>query len=145
MTTDPVCAFCKQKFKLCRCGAERELKRDKQFAAAFMRRSLGRYEQRLYDLLEADPVLRGRFTAQVACYGYVLDFYCEALRLGIEVDGSVHGARIYEDQQRDLNLFNRGIRILRFNNGTVESEPHWVTDQVRFAVRVLEPRREKLG
>ena len=46
---------------------------------------------------------------------YVLDFYCEEARLGIEVDGMAHnlGNNPSADERRDAWLAQAGIRILR--------------------------------
>nr|WP_245863881.1 endonuclease domain-containing protein [Caulobacter mirabilis] len=46
---------------------------------------------------------------------YVLDFYCDAARLAIEVDGAMHyiEGRPERDAARDNWLSQRGIRTLR--------------------------------
>ncbi len=48
---------------------------------------------------------------------YVLDFYCDSLRLCVEVDGYSHGtgARPVRDEQRDIWLAEQGIRTLRIS------------------------------
>ncbi|WP_442896883.1 endonuclease domain-containing protein [Erythrobacter sp.] len=48
----------------------------------------------------------------------VVDFYCPAAKLAIEVDGNTHD--VVSDRQRDRRLLEeRGIRILRFSNEEV--------------------------
>lgn len=46
---------------------------------------------------------------------YVLDFYCDAAHLAIEVDGAMHyiADRPERDADRDAWLLKRGIRTLR--------------------------------
>jgi very-short-patch-repair endonuclease len=46
---------------------------------------------------------------------YVLDFYCDTLKLAVEVDGSWHdfGDQPRRDAVRDEWMFRRGIRTLR--------------------------------
>jgi very-short-patch-repair endonuclease len=44
---------------------------------------------------------------------YIVDFYCSALRLAIEIDGSTHEERILHDEMRQKELENIGIRFLR--------------------------------
>jgi len=46
---------------------------------------------------------------------YVLDFYCDAAKLGIEVDGAAHdlGGNPVRDLARDAWLRRRGIEVLR--------------------------------
>jgi len=47
---------------------------------------------------------------------YVLDFYCAAGRLAVEVDGGNHGYhwQSEKDVARDRWLSEKGIRVLRF-------------------------------
>jgi very-short-patch-repair endonuclease len=65
-------------------------------------------------------VLRARpggfkFRRQHPAGRYVLDFYCEAAGLAVEVDGQAHerGTAPAFDAERDLWLRNAGIRTLR--------------------------------
>ena len=56
-----------------------------------------------------------KFRRQHPAGPYVLDFYCEAARKGIEVDGMAHemGDNAERDAARDAWLANAGISILR--------------------------------
>jgi very-short-patch-repair endonuclease len=66
-------------------------------------------------------VIRGRrlggwlFRRQHPIGPYVLDFYCPAARLAVEVDGAVHGLadKAASDAVRDQWLAGRGVRVLR--------------------------------
>ena len=89
--------------------------------------------------------LRGRqlagrkFRRQHPVPPYVLDFYCEALHLGIELDGGQH--YLEEGQQRDQRrleyLLCQGIRLLRFSNREVLLELPAVLE--RIYVELTEP------
>jgi very-short-patch-repair endonuclease len=50
---------------------------------------------------------------------FVLDFYCPALRLCVELDGSVHDNTYEYDCQRTAYLNTQGIRVVRFTNEQV--------------------------
>ena len=56
-----------------------------------------------------------RFRRQHPVGPYVLDFYCAAARLAVEVDGAVHDVpeQATHDERRMAWLAERGIRILR--------------------------------
>jgi very-short-patch-repair endonuclease len=60
-----------------------------------------------------------RFRRQYALDRLILDFYCPAHRLCIEVDGSVHDVQQDRDAARDEALASLGIRTLRFSNTAV--------------------------
>ena len=50
---------------------------------------------------------------------FVLDFYCPALRLCIELDGSAHDYTYEYDNQRTDYLNAQDIRVVRFTNDQV--------------------------
>ena len=55
---------------------------------------------------------------------FIVDFYCAALRLVIEVDGGVHEseqARVY-DEDRSRILHSYGLHVLRVTNAEVLGE-----------------------
>ncbi|MBN3538294.1 DUF559 domain-containing protein [Sphingomonas pseudosanguinis] len=56
-----------------------------------------------------------RFRRQHPAGAYVLDFYCPAARLAVEVDGEVHGRadRPERDARRDAFLAEHGVAVVR--------------------------------
>ena len=70
------------------------------------------------------------FYRQSVQYGYILDFYCPRLRLGIEVDGDVHDNQKEYDYYRDANLARNGIEVHRFGNDEVLYNPQLTTERV---------------
>ncbi|MCF8506212.1 MAG: endonuclease domain-containing protein [Caulobacter sp.] len=46
---------------------------------------------------------------------YILDFYCDAAKLAVEVDGGIHQLeeRMMQDAARDAWVTQRGVRTLR--------------------------------
>ena len=62
-----------------------------------------------------------QFRRQVTCGRFILDFYCAAAKLAIELDGSQHyepSGQAY-DYQRTAYLNSLGIEVLRFSNADV--------------------------
>ncbi len=56
-----------------------------------------------------------RFRRQHPIGPYILDFYCNELRFGVEIDGQVHDHpdRIAHDERRTNWLNRQGIRVVR--------------------------------
>jgi very-short-patch-repair endonuclease len=54
-----------------------------------------------------------RFRRQHPAGPYVLDFYCDSIRLCVEVDGEDHDFRVKSDARRDAWLSQLGIATLR--------------------------------
>ncbi len=72
------------------------------------------------------------FYRQSVQYGYILDFYCPRLRLGIEVDGDIHDSneRMEYDYHRDSQLSRRNIEIHRFVNDEVLHNPQETSTKI---------------
>ncbi len=73
---------------------------------------------------------------------YVLDFYCPAARLVVEVDGWGHnmGDRPAKDERRDAWLAERELEVLRIPAGDVMADPDGVADSVcRYAMERAGP------
>ena len=63
---------------------------------------------------------------------YVLDFYCCAARVNIELDGNQHGLpdQLRHDRVRDNWLVDQGVYVLRFANFLLRSERQSVQDTI---------------
>ena len=81
-----------------------------------LRRAATREERHLwYDFLR---VHRYQFYRQRVIGGYIVDFYCDKLKLAIELDGSQHyddDAIVY-DRVRTEYLNSLGVEVVRFTN-----------------------------
>lgn len=63
---------------------------------------------------------------------FIVDFYCAALRLVIEVDGSVHFSEAAQahDAERLIELEKYGLQIIRFTNDEVINNFENVCNQI---------------
>ena len=71
-----------------------------------------------------------RFRRQVPMGPYVVDFYCPAAQLVVEVDGEVHGDRLAEDLERTAWLEAHGYRVVRFQAVDVLANLEGVVEQL---------------
>ena len=86
-----------------------------------LRKNATKEENRLwYDFLNRYPV---RFRRQVPVDRFILDFYCAAVKLAIEVDGSQHDSTqgIAYDAERTAMLKKYDITVLRFCNKEIST------------------------
>ena len=82
--------------------------------ARALRRAMTLPEGTLWQVLRTRP--RGlKFRRQHPMGPFVLDFYCPAVKLAIEVDGAAHdmGDNPERDARRDAWLKEQGLRTLR--------------------------------
>jgi very-short-patch-repair endonuclease len=90
-----------------------------QNRAKILRRSLTAPERTLWAMLRGNQ--QGfHFRRQHAVGIYILDFYCAAARLCVEIDGPSHDGRADYDARRTSWLNEQGIRVLRFTVDDVE-------------------------
>jgi len=85
-----------------------------------LRKSMTKQERRLwYQYLRKFPV---RFLRQKVIGWFIVDFYCAAAKLVIELDGSQHfdGSAIAYDNERTEVLRAYGLDVIRFTNYEVD-------------------------
>jgi len=73
---------------------------------------------------------------------YIVDFYCPAIRLAIELDGGQHNDPRYQarDLRRSYALQNRGITVIRFWNNDVLENIEGVWDEIARIAATLNLR-----
>lgn len=76
-------------------------------------------EARLWRYLRRKQADGWRFRQQHVFDRFIVDFYCPAARLVIEVDGVMHEQRREYDALRTEYLESIGLRVIRFQNEDV--------------------------
>ena len=100
-----------------------------------LRKNMTKEERKLwYEYLNAYPL---RFRRQVTFGNFILDFYCAAAKLAIELDGSQHFSEdgLERDAERTRVLESDGISVLRFPNADVTSNFRGVCELIDLTVR----------
>jgi very-short-patch-repair endonuclease len=102
--------------------------------ARVLRREMTEAEKRVWEALRRDQCDGLRFRRQEVLDQYIVDFYCPALKLIVEIDGKSHDspeAQRY-DTDRTQSLFEtRGLRVIRLRNEAVlKATP----EQIRHAL-----------
>lgn len=90
-------------------------------------------ESRLWFRLRAARLDGLKFRRQHPIPPYIVDFYCEAARLVVELDGSQHGKAA--DAVRDRALTRNGMKILRFLDNDVLRDTETVLAVILDATR----------
>ena len=103
--------------------------------AKTLRKSATAQENRLwYAYLRSFPV---RFQRQKVIRSCIVDFYCHAARLVIELDGDQHGEpeRLAYDKTRTAELNKQGLFVLRFTNEEIDKSLEAVCACINQTVR----------
>ena len=107
-------------------------------------------EQKLWRALKGKQLDGVKFRRQHPVGDYILDFYCPAAQLCVEVDGGQHNepANSQRDAIRTSHLEKRGITVMRvwnfeiFENldGVLEA----ISEQAHYLVREAETERDQI-
>jgi very-short-patch-repair endonuclease len=84
------------------------------------RRAMTSAEMQLWGVLRRSQFHGAHFRRQQIIAGFIVDFYCHAARLAIEVDGAAHDGQEEYDSARDEALTGYGVRVLHIGNEDVE-------------------------
>jgi very-short-patch-repair endonuclease len=85
-----------------------------------MRRAMTPAETLLWKALRTNQFHGYHFRRQQVIAGFIVDFYCHAARLAVEVDGAAHTGQEAYDAERDQVLAGHDVRALRIPNEDVE-------------------------
>jgi len=87
-------------------------------------------EDIFWEMVRGRRMLGLKFRRETPLAGYVVDFYCAALKLVIELDGGVHRLHEERDMARDERLRAAGFTVLRFQNEAFLNNPSIITSAV---------------
>lgn len=77
-----------------------------------------------------------KFLRQKTIDNFILDFYCQKLKLAIEVDGETHFTE--GEKERDFNRTKKlnefGIKVIRFWNNEIFDNFEWVIEKIEDEV-----------
>jgi very-short-patch-repair endonuclease len=92
--------------------------------ARVLRSNMTRAEIILWSRLRSKKINGYKFRRQQPIFDYIVDFYCDELKLIIEVDGEIHSLneKPKYDLKRDNILKINGYHITRLSNFEIETE-----------------------
>jgi very-short-patch-repair endonuclease len=92
----------------------------------------------LWKALQQKKLEGQKFRRQHSVGKYMLDFYCPAERLAVELDGAGHftvSGRLH-DEERDMYLLEKNIQVVRFENKEVFDNIEIVLEEIKRNFRV---------
>jgi len=89
-------------------------------------------EATLWSLIKNKKLKGRKFRRQHSLDNYIVDFYCPAEKLVIELDGENHFSEtgIQKDSHRDMFLRSNGFKVLRFENKLIFENQRQVLHQI---------------
>lgn len=100
-----------------------------------LRQNLTIEERVIWDFLKSRPFSL-KFRRQHPIGFYIADFYCHSIKLVIEIDGGYHLSKQQriKDQERERQMAEWGIRILRFSNDIINCHFESVKSEILTAL-----------
>jgi very-short-patch-repair endonuclease len=98
-----------------------------------LRNNLTPAEAILWTYMKKKQLDGRKFRRQHSIGNYIVDFYCPAEKLAVELDGAAHYTTEGEehDLARDEYLMNLGIKVLRYENRDVFNNIEAVLDDIK--------------
>jgi very-short-patch-repair endonuclease len=92
--------------------------------ARVLRSNMTKAEIILWSRLRSKKINGFKFRRQQPIFDYIVDFYCNELKLIIEVDGEIHSERENHknDLKRDTILKRNSYHIIRLSNVEIETQ-----------------------
>lgn len=110
------------------------MKEIKKIFARTLRKSQTKAEKIIWELLRKRKHMHFKFRRQHVVEGFVLDFYCHELKLGIEVDGGIHLRRKDYDNLRQEIVESKGITIIRISNKEIAENKRSILKKIEEAI-----------
>jgi very-short-patch-repair endonuclease len=117
--------------------ALQRVQKSKLHYARNLRREMTSAEKHLWKRLRNRNTAGLKFRRQQVIEGFIADFYCEAAKLVIEVDGDIHldeDQHVY-DEHRTRVFGLRGIVEIRFSNEEVLNRTGRVISRIQEAAK----------
>jgi very-short-patch-repair endonuclease len=95
-----------------------------------LRKQAAPAEKVLWEQLRNRRLKGIKFRRQHPLGPYIVDFYCPAHRLVVEIDGEFHRYQADQDQARTQELEDYGYKVIRFWNYEVEQNLDAVLDTI---------------
>lgn len=109
------------------------------YAKVIMSRMLRRRstftEKIAWNMLRNRRMFGHRFKRQVVFRGFILDFFCNELRLAIEIDGPIHENQQDYDALRQSIVESEDVAFIRITTKELEESPEKLAEAIRaFAI-----------
>ena len=92
----------------------------------------------LWNELKARKIKGYQFMRQKPIGDYIVDFFCNKLKLVIEIDGISHDDKSESDRIRQQKLESMGLSVVRFCERDVRKDIHAVVQAIAQWIEKLE-------
>ena len=95
-----------------------------------LRREMTEEEKILWFHLRNNQLSGFHFHRQQVIDGFIIDYYCHAAKLILEIDGGIHQKQQEYDAERERILKTRGLMVLRISNEEIAKDLYGVLGKI---------------
>ncbi len=105
-----------------------------------LRKTSAKAEIKLWINVKGKQLMGYDFHRQKPIDSYIVDFFCNKLKLAVELDGSTHGfEKVFErDKRKEQGLKELGIAVLRYKDNDVINNIEGVLEDIKSCIRKIE-------
>ena len=109
------------------------VKRKKIELARHLRKNMTKAETVFWNAVKSKKLFGLKFRRQQIIAGFVVDFYCNSLRLCVEIDGDIHNQEEQKeyDEEREKKIKYHDLRLLRLTNDEVINDLEKVIQKIK--------------
>ena len=117
----------------------RVINKDLKKRAVELRNNMTKAEIILWSRLRMRQVAGLKFRRQQPIFDYIVDFYCQEIKLVIEVDGEIHTLpeQRKSDMLRNKILTINGYNVIHFSNHEIETNLDSVIKKIKSIIACL--------
>jgi very-short-patch-repair endonuclease len=106
-----------------------------------LRKNMTDAERRLWSKIRRKQLKAFQFYRQKNIGDFIVDFYCPAAKLIVEIDGGQHYSEenILKDEARDKFMSDLGFKVLRFSNSDVFNNIEGVVTEIYNHLKKIPP------
>src|SRR4030065_802477 len=107
-----------------------------------LRKTSTKAEIKLWINIKGKQLMGYDFHRQKPIDSYIVDFFCNKLKLAVELDGYTHGfEKVFErDKRKDKRLKELGIAVLRYKDDDVINNIEGVLEDIKSCIRKIESK-----
>ncbi|MEA3493666.1 MAG: endonuclease domain-containing protein [Candidatus Margulisiibacteriota bacterium] len=107
------------------------MREKKKIFARRLRKEQTKVEKVVWELIRNRKFMGLKFRRQHVIEGFVVDFYCNNLRLGIEIDGGIHLRQKEYDRLRQEIIESEDIKIVRITNKEIKANKRIILKKIK--------------
>ena len=107
-----------------------------------LRKTSTKAEIKLWINIKGKQLMGYDFHRQKPIDSYIVDFFCNKLKLAVELDGYTHGfEKVFErDKRKEQRLKELGIAVLRYKDDDVINNIEGVLEDIKSCIRKIESK-----